>query len=209
MADAGGIRILVADDHQMLRDGIVGLIERQDDMNVVGEAVDGLEAVERFAELRPDIVLMDIQMPGLDGLGAIQRIRALEPRAGIIVLTTYPGDSLALRALRAGASGYLLKSCIRKELLETIRSVHAGRRVVAPEVAQQIALHTFEEPLTERERAILLLVAEGKANKEIARSMGLSPDTIKAGLKTIYLKLNVSDRTQAVVIAVRRGHIEL
>lgn len=209
VVDASGIRILVADDHPMLRDGIVGLVDRQDDMNVVGEAVDGHEAVERFAQLRPDIVLMDIQMPGLDGVTAISRIRALEPSAGIIVLTTYPSDTLALRALQAGASGYLLKSCIRKELLETIRSVHAGRRIVAPEVAQQIALHTFEEALTERERAILLLVAEGKANKEIARLMTLAPDTIKASLKTIYLKLNVGDRTQAVVMAVRRGHIEL
>lgn len=204
-----GIRILVVDDHPMIRDGIIGLIERQPDMHVVAEAIDGVGAVERFTELRPDIVLMDIQMPELDGVAAIQRIRGIDPRAGIIVLTTYPGDTLALRALQAGASGYLLKNCIRKDLLDTIRSVHAGRRVVAPEVAQQIALHAFDEQLTEREKSILLQVAEGKENKEIARRMALSPDTIKASLKTIYLKLDVNDRTQAVVVAARRGYIVL
>ena len=209
MDNAAAIRILVVDDHQIVRDGIVGLIDRQSDMHVVGEAMDGLQAVDRFAGLRPDIVLMDIQMPELDGVGAIERIRAIDPRAGIIVLTTYPGDRLALRALQAGASGYLLKNCIRKDMLDTIRNVHCGRRIVAPEVAQQIALHAFDEPLTAREKAVLLLVAEGKENKEIARSMALSPDTIKATLKTIYLKLNVGDRTQAVVVAARRGHIQL
>lgn len=203
------IRILVVDDHPMLRDGIVGLVDRQADMRVVGEAADGVQALEAFAALRPDLTLMDIQMPGLDGVAAIERIRGLDPRAAVIVLTTYPGDTLALRALKAGASGYLLKNCIRKELLETIRNVHAGRRVLAPEIAQEIALHALEEPLTERERVILLQVAEGRANKEIARRMSVSPDTIKACLKTIYLKLDVGDRTQAVVAAVRRGYIAL
>jgi len=209
MADTPGIRIVVVDDHPVVREGIAGLVDRQPDMSVVGEAVDGITAVQRFAELRPDIVLMDIQMPELDGVSAIERIRALDPLAGIIVLTTYPADTLALRALQAGASGYLLKNCIRKDLLDTIRNVHGGRRVIAPEVAQQIALHAFDEPLTAREKAVLLQVAEGKENKEIARRMSLSPDTIKATLKTIYLKLEVSDRTQAVVVAARRGHIEL
>ena len=209
MADTPAIRIVVVDDHPVVREGIAGLVDRQPDMSVVGEAVDGFTAVQRFAELRPDIVLMDIQMPQLDGVSAIERIRALDPRAGIIVLTTYPADTLALRALQAGASGYLLKNCIRKDLLDTIRNVHGGRRVIAPEVAQQIALHAFDEPLTAREKAVLLQVAEGKENKEIARRMSLSPDTIKATLKTIYLKLEVSDRTQAVVVAARRGHIEL
>jgi DNA-binding NarL/FixJ family response regulator len=208
-AVADRIRVLVVDDHPMLRDGIVGLVDRQSDMRVVGEAIDGLQAVEAFAKLRPDLTLMDIQMPGLDGVSAIERIRRLDPRAAVIVLTTYPGDTLALRALQAGASGYLLKNCIRKDLLDTIRHVHAGRRIVAPEVAQEIALHALDEPLTERERLILLQVAEGKANKEIARRLSVSPDTIKACLKTIYLKLDVGDRTQAVVVAVRRGYIAL
>jgi DNA-binding NarL/FixJ family response regulator len=197
-AVADRIRVLVVDDHPMLRDGIVGLVDRQSDMRVVGEAIDGLQAVEAFAKLRPDLTLMDIQMPGLDGVSAIERIRRLDP-----------GDTLALRALQAGASGYLLKNCIRKDLLDTIRHVHAGRRIVAPEVAQEIALHALDEPLTERERLILLQVAEGKANKEIARRLSVSPDTIKACLKTIYLKLDVGDRTQAVVVAVRRGYIAL
>jgi DNA-binding NarL/FixJ family response regulator len=203
------IRVLVVDDHPMLRDGIIGLVDRQSDMKVVGEAADGLRAYEAFAKLRPDLTLMDIQMPDLDGVAAIERIRGLDPRAAIIVLTTYPGDTQALRALQAGASGYLLKNCIRKDLLETIRSVHAGRRVVAPEVAQEIALHAFDEPLTVREKAILLNVAQGRANKEIARRLSVSPDTIKSGLKTIYTKLDVCDRTQAVVVAVRRGYIAL
>lgn len=203
------IRVLVVDDHPMLRDGIVGLVDRQPDLQVVGEAANGFQAVEAFAKLRPDLTLIDIQMPDLDGVSAIERIRALDPRAAIIVLTTYPGDTLALRALQAGASGYLLKNCIRKDLLDTIRNVHAGRRIVAPEVAQEIALHALDEPLTDREKAILLHVAEGKANKEIARRLSVSPDTIKACLKTIYLKLDVSDRTQAVVIAARRGYIAL
>lgn len=209
MDEAVRIGILVVDDHPMIRDGVIGLIDRQPDMQVVGEATNGSMAVERFSELRPDLVLMDIQMPELDGVAAIERIRALDADAGIIVLTTYPGDTLALRALRAGANGYLLKNCIRKELLDTIRNVHRGRRVVAPEVAQEIALHAFDEPLTEREKSILLQVAEGKGNKEIAKRMALSPDTIKAGLKTIYLKLDVGDRTQAVVVAARRGYIVL
>ncbi|KSB91833.1 LuxR family transcriptional regulator [Caulobacter vibrioides] len=203
------IRVLVVDDHPMLRDGIVGLVDRQSDMRVVGEAADGVQALEAFTSLRPDITLMDIQMPGLDGVAAIERIRGLDPRAIVIVLTTYPGDTLALRALKAGAGGYLLKNCIRKDLLDTIRNVHAGRRILSPEIAQEIALHALEEPLSDRERVILLQVAEGRANKEIARRMSVSPDTIKACLKTIYLKLDVGDRTQAVVAALRRGYIGL
>jgi DNA-binding NarL/FixJ family response regulator len=202
-----GIRILVADDHPIVREGIVGLVERQSDMVVVDQVADGLAAVEAFTRHRPDLTLMDIQMPGVDGIQAIERIRVLDPRALIIVLTTYAGDSQALRALKAGASGYLLKNCIRKDLLDTIRHVHGGRRIVAPEVAEQIALHAVEERLTDREREILLQVAEGKANKEIARRLSVSPDTIKADLKSVFVKLDVVDRTQAVVVALRRGYI--
>lgn len=214
MADArleepGRIRILVADDHPIVREGVVGLIERQSDMTVVEQAADGVDAVEAFRRLRPDVTLIDIQMPRMDGVQAIEQIRVLDPIAVVLVLTTYPGDSQALRALKAGASGYLLKSCIRKELLDTIRQVHGGRRVVAPEVAEQIALHAVEERLTERERQVLLQVADGKANKEIARRLSVSPDTIKADLKSIFVKLDVVDRTQAVVTAVRRGFISL
>lgn len=209
MDETGRIRILVVDDHPIVRDGITGLVDRQADMQVVGEAADGAQAIERFVDLRPDIVLMDIQMPEMDGVSAIARIRALDPRAGIIVLTTYPGDTLARSALRAGASGYLLKNCIRTDLFKTIRDIHAGRRFVAPEVAQQIALHSFDEPLNDREKLVLLEVAEGRENKEIARRMRLSPETVKAILKAIYLKLDVNDRTQAVVVAARRGYIQL
>ncbi|RYF93292.1 MAG: response regulator transcription factor [Caulobacteraceae bacterium] len=201
----GPIRILVVDDHPVVREGVVGLVERQTDMSVVEQASNGREAVEAFARSRPDVTLMDIQMPGVDGVEAIERIRAIDAEAAIIVLTTYPGDTQALRALKAGAAGYLLKNCIRKDLLDTIRQVHAGRRVVAPEVAEQIALHAVEDRLTPRECEVLLHVAEGKSNKEIARRLGVSPDTIKADLKSIFVKLNVVDRTQAVVTATRRG----
>lgn len=209
MVEERRISILVADDHPIVREGIVGLVERQSDMTVVGQVADGLEAVEAFQRHRPDVTLMDIQMPRLDGVQAIERIRALDPNALVLVLTTYPGDSQALSALKAGASGYLLKSCIRKELLDTIRQVRSGRRVVAPEVAEQIALHAVEERLTDRERQILLQVADGRANKEIARRLSVSPDTIKADLKSIFIKLDVVDRTQAVVTAVRRGFISI
>lgn len=203
------IRVLVADDHPVVREGVVGLLTRQPDIEVVGEAADGLQAIDLFMRLAPDITLMDLQMPGLDGLGAIGRIRALAPEAAIVVLTTYPGDTLAVKALRAGASGYLLKNCIRRDLLDTVRAVHAGKRVIAPEVAQQIALHAIEDPLSEREISILRHVAEGRSNKEIARRLSVSPDTIKADLKSTFAKLDVSDRTHAVVIAARRGYIGL
>lgn len=203
------IRVLVVDDHPMMREGIVAVLARQDDMCVAGEAATGEEAVERFHGLCPDVTLMDVQMPGLGGIGAIERIRADAPDAQIVVLTTYPGDTLALRALRAGAAGYLLKSCIRKDLLETIRSVRRGRRAIAPEVAQEIALHATEDRLNDREIRILRLVAEGRANKQIAWAMSVSTDTVKAHLKTIFAKLDVADRTHAVVTAAKRGFIEI
>jgi len=203
------IRVLIADDHPIVREGVVGLLARHPDIEVVGEAADGLEAVELFARLSPDITLIDMQMPALDGLGAIDRIRAIGPEAAIIVLTTYPGDTLAVKALRAGASGYLLKNCIRRDLLDTVRAVHAGKKVISPEVAQQIALHAIEDPLSVREVNILRHVAEGRSNKEIARRLSVSPDTIKADLKSVFAKLDVADRTAAVVIAARRGYIGL
>ncbi|WP_233222140.1 response regulator [Sphingomonas deserti] len=206
---AAPIRVLVVDDHPMMREGIVAVLARQDDMVVVGQAADGAEAIDMFRSVRPDITLMDVQMRGLGGIEAIEQIRAEAPAAQIVVLTTYPGDTLALRALRAGAAGYLLKSCIRKDLLDTIRAVHGGRRAIAPEVAQDIALHATEDRLNEREIRILSLVAEGQANKQIAWQMALSTDTIKAHLKTIFTKLDVADRTHAVVMAARRGFIQI
>jgi DNA-binding NarL/FixJ family response regulator len=209
MSEAGSIRVLVVDDHPMLREGIVAVIERQVDMTVVGEASDGLEAIARFSELNPDVTLMDLQMPGASGFAAIEGIRARAPRAPILVLTTYPGDSQALRALKAGANGYLLKSCIRRELIDAIRAVHAGRRPISAEIAQEIAAHALDERLTDREVAILKLVAEGHPNKQVAWRLQVSTDTVKAHLKNIFAKLDVSDRTQAVIIAARRGYIDL
>ncbi len=202
------IRVLIVDDHPMVRDGIVGLLSRQDGMEAVGEAADGDEAVARFRELAPDVTLMDMQMPGLGGVEAIETIRDLSPAARILVLTTYPGDANAVRAIRAGASGYLLKNCVRGELIDAIRSVHAGRRVVCSDIAHALAEHALDTPLTEREIAILKLVAEGKQNKQIAWKLMLSVDTIKAQLKAIFEKLDVHDRTHAVTVATRRGYIQ-
>src|SRR6187551_960333 len=161
----------------MLREGIAAVVRRQPDMELVGEAEDGAQAVEAFRKLLPDVTLMDLQMPNLNGVDAIVKIRAEFPRARIIVLTTYSGDVLAVRALKVGAVGYLLKDALRKELLDTIRAVHAGRRHIPGDIAQEIALHTGEESLTDREMSVLRLVAQGRANKEIARAISISEDT--------------------------------
>ena len=203
------IRTLIADDHPMLRDGVAGVIARQQDMCVVGQAEDGEAAVSAFRDLRPDITLMDLQMPRMDGVEAIRRIRAEFADARIIVLTTYAGDVKALRALRAGAAGYLLKSTIRKELVDAVRAVHCGGRHLPPEVATDIALHAVDDALTEREIGILTLVASGNANKQIAWQLSISEDTVKTHLKSIFAKLGVTDRTHAVTLAARRGIIDL
>ena len=202
------IRVLIVDDHPMVRDGIAGLLARQDDMEAVGEASDGAEAVAQFRALAPDVTLMDLQMQGMGGIETIEAIRALSGAARILVLTTYPGDAHAARAMRAGAAGYLLKNCVRGELVDAIRSVHAGRRAVCSDTAHALAVHALDTPLTEREVAILKLVAEGHPNKQIAWRLTLSVDTIKAQLKTIFEKLGVHDRTLAVTVATRRGYIE-
>ncbi len=203
------IRILIVDDHPMVRDGIVTLLSRQPDMEPVGEAANGVEAVEKFRELLPDLTLMDVQMPEMGGVEAITEIRRLAPDAHILVLTTYPGDANAARAIRAGAAGYLLKNGIRVELLDAIRSVHAGRRAISADIAHEIATHALDDALTEREIEILRLVANGHANKQIAWRLNLSNDTIKAQLKAIFAKLGVHDRTHAVTVATRRGYINL
>jgi DNA-binding NarL/FixJ family response regulator len=200
---------LTVDDHPVLRDGIAAIIQTQVDMGVVGEAADGVEAVDAFRKLKPDVTLMDLQMPKLDGVEAIKAIRREFPQARIIVLTTYSGDVQAVRALKAGAAGYLLKSSLRRELLETIRAVHSGLRRVPPEIANEIALHAGDEPLTEREVGVLRLAGGGKANKEIAWALAISEDTVKAHMKAIFTKLGVSDRTHAVTIAAKRGIIEI
>jgi DNA-binding NarL/FixJ family response regulator len=203
------IRILTVDDHPLLREGIAAILGLQPDMQLVGEAEDGAQAIKSFRELRPDVTLMDLQMPILNGVETIGRIRKDFPDARIIVLTTYAGDVQALRAMRAGAAGYLLKGALRRDLLDAIRAVHGGRRYLSPEIAQQIALHSSEDSLSEREIGVLRLVALGKANKEIAGELSVSEDTVKAHLKSIFAKLNVGDRTQAVTLALKRGIIEL
>lgn len=202
------IRVLIVDDHPMLRDGINGLLLGCPDMVAVGEANNGAEAVAKFEALAPDVTLMDVRMEGMSGVEAIQAIRTLCPKARILVLTTYAGDAAAVRAMRAGASGYLLKNCVRAELVNAIRAVHAGRRVLSPDIAHAVAEHALDAPLVEREIAILQLIGEGQSNKEIARSLRLSVDTIKAGVKSIFEKLDVHDRTHAAMVAVRRGYIE-
>lgn len=203
------IRILTVDDHVMLREGIAAIVAGQPDLIIVGEATNGVEAVEAFNRLRPDITLMDLQMPVMSGIDAIAAIRAEAPNAKIIVLTTYDGDVQAVRALKAGAWGYLLKSSLIDELLATIRAVHGGRRHVPAEVAQEIAIHSAEEALTIKEVAVLELVASGRANKLIAFELSISEETVKSHLRNIFSKLDVSDRTQAVTTALRRGIILL
>lgn len=203
------IRVLTVDDHPMLREGIAAVVRPRSDMTLIGEAEDGAQAIEAYRELRPDVTLMDLQMPNLNGVDAIIRIRAEFPTARIIVLTTYVGDVLALRALRAGAVGYLLKGTLRKELLDAIRTVHAGRRHIPAEIAQQIAQHAGEESLSEREIGVLKLVSLGHANKEIARLLSISEETVKGHMKSIFTKLDVNDRTQAVTLAAKRGIIDL
>lgn len=206
---AGRIRVLVVDDHPLMREGIAAVIAGQDDMILIGEASDGAEAVATYAALHPDVVLMDLRMPGMDGIEAITAIRAASPRARIIVLTTYRGDVQATRALQAGAAGYLLKSSLRRELLDAIRDVHAGRRRVPAEIAAGIAENLSGESLSPRELEVLRSVAAGNANKRIGAELGISEETVKAHMKNILTKLDARDRTHAVTIAIRRGIIEL
>lgn len=203
------IRILLVDDHPLLREGVTGLVADQSDMQLVSEASNGYEAIEQFRKHHPDITLLDLQMPDLNGIDAMIAIRAEFPQARIIVLTTYTGDAQVVRALRAGARAYLLKSLLRRELLDTIRAVHAGQKRIAPEVARQIAEHAADEPLTSREIEVLRLVAAGKANKMVADHLGITEETVKGHVKNILSKLGANDRTHAVTIALRRGIIEL
>jgi DNA-binding NarL/FixJ family response regulator len=206
---AGSIRVMVVDDHLVLREGVASILDGETDVEIVGTAENGADAIAAFTKLRPDVTLMDLQMPVMSGLEALAEIRRLSPKARVIVLTTYEGDAQAVRALKAGAAGYLLKSSLRKELIDAIRAVHGGQRYVLAEVAQEIAIHAAEEPLTEREIAVLQLVAAGKANKAIAHDLSLAEDTVKAHLRSVFSKLDVSDRTQAVTTALRRGIINL
>ncbi|WP_294444821.1 response regulator transcription factor [uncultured Sphingomonas sp.] len=203
------IRILIVDDHPLLREGVRAVIDTQHDLRVVAEADSGEQAIALFESHRPDIVLMDLQMPGMGGVAAIEALRGRYPKARIVVLTTYAGDVQAMRALKAGANGYLLKSSMRKELLDTIRSVHRGGKHLAAEVATGIAFHASADAMTPREVDVLTLAASGNSNKQIGARLGLSEDTIKGYLKVVYAKLGASDRTHAVTIAAKRGIITL
>ena len=203
------IRVLTVDDHALLRDGIAALIESQADMVQVAEAGNGREALELFRTHRPDVTLMDLQMPEMSGIDAIGAIRAEFPEARIVVLTTHAGDVQVSRALKAGARAYLLKGLLRKELLETIRAVHAGHKRLSSEVAAEIAEHATDDVLSPREIDVLRLVARGNANKEIAAQLSLTEETVKSYLRNILAKLGANDRTHAVAIGLKRGIIEL
>ena len=203
------IRILLADDHPLLRDGVAGLVADQPDMELVGEASNGQEAIEQFRKHRPDVALLDLQMPEMNGIDAIVAIREEFPDARIIVLTTYTGDTQIFRALKGGAQAYLLKSALRRELLDAIRIVHKGEKRIPAEVAAQLAEHTADDLLTSREVEVLQLIASGKANKLIASDLSITEETVKGHVKNILSKLGASDRTHAVTIALRRGIIDL
>jgi DNA-binding NarL/FixJ family response regulator len=202
------IRILVVDDHQVLRDGLAALISLESDMVLAGQAESGSTGVKMYRELQPDVTLMDINMPGMTGIEAVSLIRGEAPDARIMMLTTYRGDAQAVRALKAGAVGYLLKNTARAELVAAIRVVHQGRRYIPLDVADEMAEHINDEALTEREVRVLKSIAQGNSNKEAAAELNLSMETVKTQLKTILAKLDAKDRTHAVAIAIRRGIID-
>ncbi len=203
------IRILTVDDHSLLRDGIASLIGNQTDMKVIAEASTGHEAIDQFRLHRPDVTLMDLRMPDMNGIDAMIAILSQFPEARIIVLTTFSGDAQILRALKAGARAYLLKGLLRKELLETIRAVHDGKKRISPEIASEIAEYAADTNLTSREIDVLRLIAAGNANKLVADQLSITEDTVKAHVKNILSKLGANDRTHAVAIALKRGIIDL
>jgi len=209
MNPSNPIRILSVDDHPMLREGIAAVLAAEDDMVLVAEASNGREAVEQFRTHRPDVTLMDVQMPEVNGIDAILKIREEFPDARFIVLTTYGGDAQATRAFKAGAAGYLLKNMVRKELIDTIRTIHAGKKRIPPEIAIEMAEHHSDDALTEREIQVLRAVAAGNANKMVAQRLDVSEETVKAHMKNILSKLGANDRTHAVTIALKRGIIEV
>ena len=209
MNAAGAIRILTVDDHPVLREGIAAVLASEQDMILVAEASNGREAVEQFRTHHPDVRLMDVQMPEVNGIDAIVKIREEFPDARIIVLTTYTGDAQAARAFKAGAFGYLLKNMVRKELIDTIRTVHAGKKRIPPDIAVEMAQHHSDDALTGREIEVLREVAAGNANKMVAQLLHISEETVKAHMRSILSKLGANDRTHAVTIAVKRGIIEI
>lgn len=203
------VRVLIADDHEVVREGLVAILSKQSDLIVVAEAADGREAVEQWRKHRPDVTLMDLRMPEMSGVAAIDAIRTEDTAASIIVLTTYDSDEDVYCAMRAGARAYLLKDARREELLDCIRSVCHGKAFVSPEIGAKLASRLAEEELTNREREILVLISEGRSNKVIANALGISEGTVKTHVKNILQKLDATSRTEAVAIAVRRGLISL
>jgi DNA-binding NarL/FixJ family response regulator len=208
-AEASSIRILAVDDHPLVRQGIAGLVAVQSDMTLVAEASNGLDAIQQFRTHHPDVTLMDLQMPEMNGVDAIMAIRNEFPEARIIVLTTYAGDVQVLRALKAGARAYLLKNLLHKELLETIRAVHAGKKTLSPEASFQLAEHATDDALTPGEISVLRLIAAGNANKQIADQLSITEETVKGRVKNILSKLGANDRTHAAMIGMKRGIIEV
>ena len=208
-ASPASIRILCVDDHPLLRGGIVALIAGQPDMTVVAEGSNGREAIQQYRTHRPDVTLMDLQMPEMSGLDAIITIRGEFPDARIVVLTTYEGDVQALRSLQAGARAYLLKNVVHKELIDTIRAVHAGKKSLSPQVSYELAEHATDDALTKGEIEVLRLIAGGNANKQIADHLSITEDTVKGRVKNILSKLDANDRTHAAMIGLKRGIIEL
>lgn len=209
MRGSDTIRILAVDDHPVFRQGIAGLISDEGDMILVGEASNGREAIQQFRAHRPDITLMDLQMPELNGVDATIAIRNEFPLARIIVLTTYAGDIQVLRAFKAGAQGYMLKNLLHKDLLETIRAVHSGKKSISPEASYELAEHATDDPLTPGEVSVLGLIAAGNANKQIADQLSISEETVKSRVKNILSKLGANDRTHAAMIGLKRGVIGL
>jgi DNA-binding NarL/FixJ family response regulator len=208
-ADSTPIRILVVDDHPLLREGIAALVGGQTDMTLVAECSNGREAVQAFGTHRPDVTLMDLQMPEMGGLDAIGAIRGEFPDARIIVLTTYSGDVQVVRALQAGARAYLLKNMVHKELLDTIRAVHAGRKTLSPQASYELAEHATDDALTKAEIDVLRLIAAGNANKQIADQLSITEETVKGRVRNILSKLGANDRTHAAMIGLKRGIIQL
>jgi DNA-binding NarL/FixJ family response regulator len=202
------ITVLTVDDHPLLREGIAAVVQGEEDLSLVAEATNGREAIEAFRLHRPDVTLMDLQMPVMNGVDAITAIRNEFPSARFVILTTYQGDVQALRAFKAGASGYLLKNMLRKELLDTIRLVNAGQRRIPPEIAAELAEHVIDDALSDREIDVLKRVAKGTSNKIIAAQLAVSEATVKAHMKSILARLGANDRTHAVTIAMRRGFLD-
>jgi DNA-binding NarL/FixJ family response regulator len=207
-ANSSSIQVLVVDDHPLIRQGIAGLVAVQSDMTLIAEASNGREAIQQFRVHHPDVTLMDLQLPEMNGLDALIAIRAEFPEARIIVLTTYAGDVQILRALKAGARAYLLKNLLHKELLEAIRAVHSGKKSLSPDASYQMAEHAIDETLTAAEMSVLRLIAAGNANKQIADQLSVNEETVKSRVKNILSKLGANDRTHAAMIGIKRGMID-